>query len=127
MVSLRLDRPALASVHMATLPAAPGKLGQCEDFLMEGMIDRNSQRTIAIHLGHLPEEVGSVVGASLGQVILPLMDHFMRQRARDFLFAIGRLCEGLREERQREPNLPITRSVHSPALLGHAWADSRDK
>jgi len=57
VVPARFDRPTLASVHTAALPAAPGKLGQREDFLLQRMINRDGQHAITIHPGHLPQKV----------------------------------------------------------------------
>jgi hypothetical protein len=34
MVPARLNRPSLAAVHFAALPAAPGKSREGEDFLL---------------------------------------------------------------------------------------------
>jgi len=126
MVPARFDGPSLATIHTAALPAAPGKAGERDDLLLQRMVRRYGQHAITIHLGHLSQKVGSVVGTSLEDVVLPLMDHFVGQRAREFVLAIRSLREGLRQQRNREPNLPMTRRAHAPALYGHAWADGRD-
>src|SRR5574341_132084 len=127
VMSARFDRRTLASVHTAALPAAPGKAGQCKDLLLQRMIDRDGQQAIAIHFSHLPQKVRPVIGTPLEDVILPLVNHFVRQRARDFVLAIDGLRGSSRQQRHRKPNLPMTRHVHAPALCGHAWTDGRDE
>src|SRR5215831_3200276 len=96
VVPARFDRAPLASIQTATLPAAPGKAGQCDDLFPQRVVHCNGQHAVAIHLGHLPQEVGPMIGPSLEDVILPLMNHLVRQRARDLVLAEWSLCEGSR-------------------------------
>ncbi len=102
MVAAWLNRPPLASVHTAALPAAPSKSGEGKHFLLERMVDRDRQCAVPIHLGHLPQKFSPMIRPPLQDVVLPLMDHLVRQRADDLVPAILRTGQqGLRRGRDR--------------------------
>jgi hypothetical protein len=52
------------------------------------MVDGNRQGTVPIHLGHLAEKIRPMIRPPLQDVVLPLMNHFVRQRAHDLPLAI---------------------------------------
>jgi hypothetical protein len=52
------------------------------------MVDGNRQGAVPIHLGHLAEKIRTMIRPPLQDVVLPLMNHFVRQRAHDLLLAI---------------------------------------
>jgi hypothetical protein len=81
-----LDRPALAPVQISALLAPPGIAGERIHFLVEGMIDRDSQ-PVLIHAMHHPPEIGAVIRPPLQNIVLPLMDDFMRERGDQFALA----------------------------------------
>ena len=62
------------------------------------MVDGDRQGTVPIHLGHLAEKIRSMIWSALEDVVLPLMNHFVRQRAYDFLLAILAPLGGLIEQ-----------------------------
>lgn len=102
MVSARFDGPALAPVDATTLPASPGEFGESQHFFLQRMVERDRQRAVAIHLGHLAQEVLSMIRAAFQDIVLPLMDHFMGDGAAHFGLAIWRGGQEGREERKRE-------------------------
>jgi hypothetical protein len=52
------------------------------------MVDGDRQGAVSIHLGHLAEKIRSMIRSPLQDVVLPLMNHFVRQGAHDLLLAI---------------------------------------
>lgn len=104
-MSTWLDRPSLALVYPAALPAAPGESRKGEDFLLERVIDGDRQCAIPIHLGHLTEKIRSMVRSSLQNVVLPLMNHFVCQRIDDLLRSVLAFSGDLLEQGEREANL----------------------
>jgi len=88
MVPPGLNRPSLAAIHSSALPATPGKSREGENFLLQGMIDGDRQGPVPIYLGHLAEKIHAMIRPSLQNVVLPLMNHFVRQRVRNLLLAI---------------------------------------
>jgi hypothetical protein len=97
MVATWLNRSSLASVYSAALPTTPGELCESQDFLLQGMVDGDRESAVSIHLGHLSEKVRSMVWPPLQDIVLPLMNHFVRQRAPDLLLAILALLDNLLE------------------------------
>ena len=77
MVAAWLNRPPLAAVDPATLATPPGKAGQGMHFLFERMVDRDGEFAITIHFGHLSQKIRAMVRATLEDVVLPLVNHFM--------------------------------------------------
>lgn len=122
MMAARLDRPPLAMVNAAALPAAPSKAGQGEHFLLEGMVDRDGQCAVPIHFGHLSEKFSSVIRPPLEDVVLPLMDHLVRQCADELVPAVG--CTGQQglQKRKREADLTLRGFVRNVPLPGGARA-----
>ena len=97
MVSTRLNRSSLASIYPAALPTAPSELCKSQDFLLQGMVDGDRESAVPIHLGHLPEKARPMVWPLFQNVVLPLMNHFVRQRAPNLLLAILALLDNLLE------------------------------
>ena len=83
-----LNRPPLASVDTAALPAAPSEAGEVKHFLLERMVDRDRQGAVPIHLGHLPQKFSSMIRPPFEDVVLPLMDHLVREGADELVPAI---------------------------------------
>jgi hypothetical protein len=52
------------------------------------MVDGYCQGAVPIHLGHLAEKVRPMIRPPLQDVVLPLMNHFVRQRIHDLLLAV---------------------------------------
>jgi hypothetical protein len=52
------------------------------------MVDGDRESAVSIHLGHLSEKVRPMVWPLFQNVVLPLMNHFVRQRVHNLLFAI---------------------------------------
>jgi hypothetical protein len=59
------------------------------------MVDGDRQGAVSIYLGHLAEKICSMIRPPLQDVVLPLMNHFVRQRAHELLLAILALLEHL--------------------------------
>jgi hypothetical protein len=97
MVATWLNGPSLASVYSAALPTTPGELCKSQDFLLQRMVDGDRESAVSIHLGHLSEKARSMVWPLFQNVVLPLMNHFVRQRAPDLLLAILALLDNLLE------------------------------
>jgi len=109
MVPPRLNRPPLASVHSAALPTTPGKSRQGEDFLLQRMVDSDRQGAVPIHLGHLAEKSRPMIRPPLQDVVLPLMNHFVRQRIDDLLLAILAPSGDLLEQGKGQANFALGR------------------
>jgi hypothetical protein len=73
------------------------------------MIDGDRECTVPIHLGHLTEKIRPMIRSPLEDVVLPLMDHFVGQRAHDLLLAILAPLGGLLEQGKGEANLSLGR------------------
>src|SRR5687767_6003912 len=73
------------------------------------MVHGDRQGSISIHLGHLAEEIRPMIRLTLEDIELPLMNHFMRQRAHDFLFAILAPLNYLSEEGKGKANFAHSR------------------
>ncbi len=73
-----LNGPALSLVHAATVLATPGILGQRGHCVAQRVIDRDTQ-AVPIHLGHHATKVGTMVRTTLQNIVLPLVNHFVRQ------------------------------------------------
>src|SRR3954463_7275963 len=109
MVPPGLDRPSLASGPSTALPTTPGAPREGGDFLLERMVKGNRECTRPIHLGHLTEKIRPMIRSPLEDVVLPLMNHFVRQRAHDFLLAVLAPLGNLREQGKRKANLSLGR------------------
>jgi hypothetical protein len=59
------------------------------------MVDGDRESAVPIHLGHLPEKAHPMVWPLFQNVVLPLMNHFVRQRAPDLLLAVLALLSHL--------------------------------
>jgi hypothetical protein len=73
------------------------------------MIDGDRKCTVLIHLGHLTEKIRPMIRSPLEDVVLPLMDHFVGQRAHDLLLAVLAPLGGLLEQGKGEANLSLGR------------------
>lgn len=125
MVTARLDRPPLTAVDAPTASATPGKPGQRQHFLLERVVDGHGKSTVAVHLRHLSQKVGPVIRPPLEHVELPLVDHFMRDSADEFLCAVRRFCEQGCQQGKGEANLAaVGGSVRTPC---RAWTGPTDE
>jgi hypothetical protein len=73
------------------------------------MVDGDCEGTVPIHLGHLAKKIRAVVRSPFQDVVLPLMNHFVCQRAHDLLLAVLAPLGGLLEQRKGEANLSLGR------------------
>jgi hypothetical protein len=94
------------------------------------MVEGDSQGAAPIHLGHLAEKVRSMIRSPLQDVVLPLMNHFVCQRAHDLLLAIRAPLDDLLEQgkgqadfsrSRRATTIPIQSGPRSSAT--HEQAD----
>ena len=127
MVPPWLNRPSLAPVHSAALPTAPGESREGEDFLPEGMVDGDREGTVAIHLRHLAEKIRTVIRSPFQDVILPLMNHFVCQRAHDLLLAVLAPLGGLLEQGKSEANLSLGRRAEAIPIRSGPWPLTTDE
>jgi hypothetical protein len=74
----RLDGPALPSVEVSASLTAPGILGEGGYLMAKRVVDRNAE-AVSIHLSHHAAKIRPMVRAALQDIVLPLMDHFMRE------------------------------------------------
>jgi hypothetical protein len=74
-------------VQPAAFRAAPGVLAEGLYGILKGMVQGDAQ-SIVIHFFHLADEVRPVARPSLEYIVLPLVNHFVRQRADDFLLVL---------------------------------------
>ena len=79
----RPDAAALALIDPTAQEALPGILGQRSDGLFHAVVNRDAE-PVAIHRRHLAMEIRSMVGASLKPIVLPLVNHLVRERADKF-------------------------------------------
>lgn len=107
MVAARLYGPALAPIDAAALAAAPGEFREGKYFGLKGVVDRDGQFSVSIHLRHLAEKVRSVVRSAFKQIILPLMDHFMSKGADEFIAPVRMMGHQRLEKRQGQADLPL--------------------
>ena len=124
MVAAWLNGPSLASVDSAALAAAPGKAGQGKHFLLERMVDRNGQLAVTIHFGHLSQKVLAMIRPPLEDVVLPLVNHFVRDSADELISAIGTTCQQGFEERKRESDFTLRGSMRGASAPGRARTGS---
>jgi hypothetical protein len=96
------------------------------------MVDGDCQGAVPIHLGHLAEKIRSMVRSPLQDIVLPLMNHFVRQRAHDLLLAIRAPLGDLLEQGKGEADFaPGRRAMTIPVQSGprpsatHEQADGR--
>jgi hypothetical protein len=73
------------------------------------MVDGDREGTVPIHLGHLAKKIRTVVRSPFQDVVLPLMNHFVCQRAHDLLLAVLAPLGGLLEQGKGEANLSLGR------------------
>jgi hypothetical protein len=52
------------------------------------MVDGDRQGSVPVHLGHLAEKIRSMIRPPFQDVVLPLMNHLVRQRIHDLLLAL---------------------------------------
>jgi hypothetical protein len=52
------------------------------------MVNGDRQGAVPIHLGHLAEKIRPMIRPPFQDIVLPLMNHFVRQRAHDLPLAI---------------------------------------
>jgi len=86
------------------------------------MVDCDGQGAVPIHLGHLAEKIWSMIRSPLQDVVLPLMNHFVCQRAHDLLFAILAPLGDLFEQGKGQANLAPGRWAKT--ILIQPWSRS---
>jgi hypothetical protein len=62
------------------------------------MVDGDRQGAVPIHLGHLAEKIRPMIRPPFQDIVLPLMNHFVRQRIHDLLLAVLASLGGLLEQ-----------------------------
>ena len=80
----RLNAAALSAVNGAAPLAAPDILGQGRDVFAHRVVDGNAEAFL-VHPCHHAAKVHSMIRAALQNIVLPLMNHFMRQRRQDLM------------------------------------------
>ena len=73
------------------------------------MVEGDGQGAVPIHLGHLAEKIRSMIRSPLEDVVLTLMNHFVRQGIHDFLLAVLAPLGNLMEQGKGEANLTLER------------------
>ena len=86
------------------------------------MVDGDRQGAVPIHLGHLAKKIRPMTRPSLQDVVLPLMNHFVRQRAHDLLLAILAPLGDLLEQGKGQANLAPGRWAKT--ILIQPWSRS---
>ena len=107
MVAARLDRPSMAPVNAPASSAAPGKAGKGLHFFFQRMVDRHGKSAVSVHLPHLPEEIRSVIRPPLEDVVLPLVNHLVRQRTDEFVSPERRARYQRGQKRKRKADFPF--------------------
>jgi hypothetical protein len=64
------------------------------------MENGDCQSPVSIHFGHLAEKIRSMIRPPFQDVVLPLMNHFVRQGTQDLLLAIFAPSDNLLEQRK---------------------------
>ncbi len=82
-----LNAAALSPVNGTALLAAPGELSQCRDLFVHRVIDGNTE-AMPVHPAHHAAEICSMIRAALQNIVLPLVNHFMRQRRDSLLVSV---------------------------------------
>jgi hypothetical protein len=122
-VASRLDGPALSLIEAAAVLAAPGIFGQRSYFFAQRVIDRDAQ-AVAIHPDHHATKIGPMIRATLQDIVLPLVNHFVRQGHDGFVARLRAV--GLKQHRRQSD------ATSSGWCLGGArerlsWPDAADK
>lgn len=119
----RLNGPALPLIEAAAVLAAPGIFGQRGDFFCQGVIDRDAE-AVTIHLTHHATKIGPVIRATFQDIVLPLVNHFVRQGHDGFVARLRVI--GLKQHRRQSD------ATSSGWWLGGArerlsWTDPADE
>ena len=80
----RLNGPTVSLVDATAVLAPPGISGQCGHFFAQRVIDRDA-KAVSIHLGHHAAKIGAMIRATLQDIVLPLVNHFVRQGHNGFV------------------------------------------
>ena len=113
------NRVALPVIIMPAVRASPGVFRQRMNGLIQGMADRNAE-PIPIHDGHQPMKLRPVVRPPLQNIVLPLMNHFMRQRADEFILRLT--LEQWNRQSNQPPLSAFSRTGHSRPHMTHKHA-----
>lgn len=73
------------------------------------MVGGDRQGTVPIHLGHFAEKIRPVIRPTFQGVVLPLMNHFVRQRTHDLLLAIRAPLDDLLEQGKGQADFACSR------------------
>ena len=119
----RVDRPAVPPVDGPAMLAAPGVFCQGRDGPAERVIQRDAE-PILVHARHHAAKVRPMVRATLQDVVLPLVNHFMRQG--DERFALWIRTTVWQEDRRQSDATAWCAFVR---CLGNSvpWSDPADK
>ena len=83
------------------------------------MVEGDGQGAVPIHFGHLAEKIRSMIRSPLQDVVLPLMNHFVRQGIHDFLLAVLASLDNLLEQGKGEANLTL--GHRAKTILTQPW------
>jgi len=84
------------------------------------MVDGDRQGTAPVHLGHLAEKIRPVIRPPFQDVVLPLMNHFVRQGIHDLLLPVLTVSGDLLEQGKREADLAL--GWRAKTLLIQPWS-----
>jgi hypothetical protein len=86
------------------------------------MVDGDRQGAVPIHLGQFAEKIRTMTRPPFQNVVLPLMNHFVRQRIHDLLLAVLAPLGGLLEQGKGQANFAPGRRAKT--ILIQPWPRS---
>ena len=86
-VTTGTNRLSLPMVITAAFRTAPGVFGQRMDGLIQRVADRDPE-TVAVHDRHHSMKLGPVIRVPLQNIVLPLVNHLVRQRPDNLLIRL---------------------------------------
>lgn len=87
-MATRLNGSALPLVNATAVLAPPSISGQGGHFFAQRVIDRDAE-AVLVHARHHAPKIHTVIRAALQNIVLPLMNHFMRQGHDGFVILLG--------------------------------------
>jgi hypothetical protein len=118
----RLNGPALTPVDGAALLAAPGIFCQGGHFFAQRVIDRDA-KAVLIHTRHHATKIHPVIRTTLQDIVLPLVNHFVRQ-GHDGLVILLKI---VLEEDRRESDASSSREFVRRLRERMPWSNPADK
>jgi len=88
------------------------------------MVDGDRHGAVPIHFGHFAEKIRPMVRPPLQDIVLPLMNHFMRQRTHDLLLTILALFGDLLEQGKGQANLTPSRRANAIPIESRPWSST---